>query len=247
MTHYINIIKDTLGNNYLGITIPRDLVEPFLNQLKDLLGEKYDEYVNLQQQRDSGKYHLTFMNTLEFNSKSKEMGYDKFASNIQHLMRVGINDLKLIGLGTAQKSDNTCYFVVVESTTLDDARDFYDLEEKDFHITIGFKWKDVHGVRKNIVMKTKSTFLEKLSSLYRKEGDSFEFIKGIKNFDLDFFKQILPIEINETNGIFRCGENDYIQISLVENNLLITAKWQDTKIIRILSTTLIEKKFKKIN
>jgi hypothetical protein len=95
-------------------------------------------------------------------------------------------------------------------------------------------------------MKFDDNFLKKLKSGYLNEGMSFEFIKGLLNFDLDFFKLIEPIQINETNAIFRCGEVDYIQVSLVNDRLTITGKWQDTKKLPILATTIVERKLKEI-
>ena len=121
------------------------------------------------------------------------------------------------------------------------------LDEKDLHVTLGFKWKDVHGVRKNELLVPTSSFMKKIKLEYEKDGESFEFIKGIKNFDLNIFKLIEPIQINDTNAIFRCGDNDYIQVSMIDDRLTISGKWQDTNKLPILSDTLIERKFKQIN
>lgn len=246
MNHYLEILKDSLGQNYVGIVFSVEEVEPFLNQLKEHLGESYDEYTKLQQIRDSGKYHMTFMSVMEFNQSSKEIGFDKFTTNLNHLMKVNFDDIKLLGLGTAEKSDNRTFFVVLKSELLNEARSTFGLDSKDFHITLGFKSKDVFGVPKNQIMTKTNSFLKKLKSNYMQEGESFEFVKGIKNFDLDFYQQIEPMEINDTNAIFRCGEHDYLQISLVDNSMTITGKWQDTNKIPILSQTLIERKFKQI-
>jgi hypothetical protein len=49
MIYYITHVKDTIGNNYLGINIPEGVVQPFLNELKDLIGESdYEEFTNYQ-------------------------------------------------------------------------------------------------------------------------------------------------------------------------------------------------------
>jgi hypothetical protein len=122
----------------------------------------------------------------------------------------------------------------------------YNLPEQDFHITLGFKHKDVYGVRKNELFKMNEPFLNKLKKEYYKEGETFEFVKGVKNFDLDFFKLIEPIEINDTTATFRCGDNDYITIGLIDNQFLITAKWQDNEKKPILSDVVITKKFKEL-
>jgi len=246
MTHYLEILKDTLGQNYLGIHFNQEEINPFLNQMKEHLGENFEEYHKLQQSRDHGKFHMTFMSVMEFNSVSKQVGFDKFTSYLDHLTKVNFDDIKLLGLGTAEKAGNKCFFVVLNSDLLQAARQNLGLDEKDFHITLGFKYKDVHGVPKNKVMSDVNSFLKKLKSSYISEGETFEFIKGIKNFDLDFFKLIEPIQINDTNAIFRCGEHDYIQVSLIDDSLTITGKWQDTNKLPILSQTLIERKLKQI-
>ena len=77
-------------------------------------------------------------------------------------------------------------------------------------------------------MPPQNSFLKKLKFEYMNEGETFDFIKGLQNFDFDFFKLIEPIQINETNAIFRCGDNDYLQVSLVDDRLTITGKWQET-------------------
>lgn len=247
MTHYIQILKDITGNNYLGIKIDREILLPFLNKLQEILGDSYEEFTKLQQQRDSGQFHITLMNVMEFNQSSKEMGFDKFTNHCQHLFKTKIDDVKMIGIGSAEKSGNRCYFVVVKSNLLDECRNAFGLDPKDLHITVGFKWKDVHGVRKNEILPTDNKFLNKLKSYYTKENESFEFIKGLTNFDYDVFKQVEPISITNTTAVFRCGENDYLQVSLVNDQLFITGKWQDSNKLPILSTTLIQKKFKQIS
>jgi hypothetical protein len=243
MKHNITYLKDTLGTNYLGVKIQNTEVEPFLGQLKDLLGEQYNEYVSNQQNRDGG-YHITVLNVIDYNKLSKEMGIDKFINSLDPILKADIDDIKLIGLGSAKKNENNCYFVVVKSDLLQEVLRKYDLPEKDFHITLGFKHKDVHGVRKNEVLKLTDPFLARLKKEYYKEGETFEFVKGIKNFDFDFFKLIEPISINDTTATFRCGDNDYFTVSLIDNQFYITAKWQDSERKPILSDVLINKKFK---
>lgn len=245
MKHNITYLKDTIGKNYLGIKISKNEIENFLEELESFLGDSFDEYVKNQQKRDGDGYHITLINPFEYDALCKEMGIDKFINSLDNILKAEINDIKLMGLGTAQKNENNCYFVVVESELLDEVRKMYNLEEKDFHITLGFKFQDVHGVRKNKLMKLDTGFLNKLKSSYKSEGETFEFIKGIKNFDYDFFKLIEPIEINDTTATFRVGDVDYFTISLIDGKFLITAKWQETEKKPILSDTIINKKLNK--
>jgi hypothetical protein len=246
MKYNITYLKDILGSNYLGIKIQETEVRTFLEQLKDVLGDQYEEYTSNQKKRDSDGYHITVINYIDYNRLSQENGIDKFVNSLDQVLKASIDDLKLMGLGKAQKNENTTYFVVCKSDLLDEVRRMYNLPEKDFHITIGFKHKDVHGVRKNELFKIREPFLNKIKKEYYKEGETFEFVKGIKNFDLDFFKLIEPIEINDTTATFRCGDNDYITIGLVDNQFLITAKWQDNEKKPILSDVVITKKFKEL-
>ena len=246
MKYNITYLKDILGSNYLGIKIQETEVRTFLEQLKDVLGDQYEEYTSNQKKRDSDGYHITVINYIDYNRLSQENGIDKFVNSLDQILKASIDDLKLIGIGKAQKNENTAYFVVCKSDLLDEVRKMYNLSEKDFHITIGFKHKDVHGVRKNELFKMSEPFLNKLKKEYYKEGETFEFVKGIKNFDFDFFKLIEPIEINDTTATFRCGDNDYITIGLVDNQFLITAKWQDNEKKPILSDVVITKKFKEL-
>jgi len=66
MTFYITHLKDVLGNNYLGLDIPVSVVQPHLNELRDILGE--DDYVKFtenQIKRDGGHYHITVINVMD--------------------------------------------------------------------------------------------------------------------------------------------------------------------------------------
>ena len=246
MKYNITHLKDTLGSNYLGIKIQDTQVHPFLEQLKDVLSDQYEEYTSNQKKGDSDGYHITVINVIDYNRLSKENGIDKFVNSLDAILKASIDDLKLMGLGKAQKGENTSYFIVCESELLDEVRKMYNLTDQDFHVTLGFKYKDVHGVRKNEVLKSREPFLGRLKKEYYKEGETFEFVKGIKNFDMDFFKLIEPIEINDTTATFRCGENDYFTIGLLDNQFLITAKWQDNEKKPILSDVVITKKFKEL-
>lgn len=153
MVYYVSYLKDRLGNNYLGLNIPFDIVEPFLNELKDILGEEeFTVYTKNQSDRDSGKHHLTLINVADYNRLIAEVGMDKFINSLELIFNYEIDDLEMPGIGTATKSDNTAYYIVCKSDKLDAIRTRYSLPKFDFHITLGFKWKDVHGVPKNKII-----------------------------------------------------------------------------------------------
>lgn len=246
MRFKLTYIKDSFDNNYIGIDITPNIVYPFLNSLKEILGDKkYNEYHKSQQDRDNGHYHITVINVMEYNKLTKDMGIDKFVNSLEAVFNYDFNDVKLMGLGTAEKNGNRAYFVVVDSDDLQEVRKKYGLTNHDFHITIGFLYKDVFGVRKNEVMKIYDPFLKLLKKNYYK-SETFDFIRDIENFDYDMDCEIEPIKIENTYANFRCGENNYFTVSLIPDKLRISAKWQDTEKKPILSNTIISRKLKDI-
>lgn len=226
MIHYVGYLKDRIGNNYLGIKMPNGEVERFLEELKGFLSEEdFKIFTDNQKKRDNGGYHITVMSVPEFNKLNNDMGMDKFVSSLQSIFKYDIDDLKMMGIGTAEKSTNKTFFVVCRSEKLDAIRDYYGLSEKDFHITIGFKWKDVFGVRKNVVIKKESVFLDVLKQKYVNK-QNFDFVKDISNFDLDKNSQIIPVKLSDTSLKVKCN-GYYLDISYIDsfNELRITSKY----------------------
>lgn len=244
MIHRIEYLKDTLGSNYLGVNISQQMVQPYLDRLKDHLGDEYDTYIKLQQQRDHGKYHITLMSVMEYNQVSEKMGADKFINSLENVFDYEFDDIKFLGLGTAQKADNKAFFVVVKSEKLEQVRKAYNLDPKDFHITIGFKWKDVHGVRKNNILQESDPFIKLLAKQYYNHGETFDFIKEIENYEWPEDEEIMPIQLNDTTATFKVMTNDYFTVAIVNNKFRVVANWQDTNKKPTLPDTVIAKKFK---
>lgn len=216
MIYYINHLKDTIGNNYLGIKFENSIVEPFLKELKSLIGEDdYKIFTENQQKRDHAQFHLTVINVMDYNRLSKEMGIDKFINSLQSVFTYEIDDIKMMGVGTAAKNENRAYFIVCESQKLDAVRQRYGLQKQDLHITIGFKWKDVHGVRKNEVLEKNNNFLKLLKQEFYK-NDDWNFIKSISNYDLDPKAEVIPIDIKPTYMKVKCAGH-YLDISYLED------------------------------
>ena len=246
MIHRLEYLKDTVGNNYIGVNIYTDFIQPYLERLKNIIGDDYEIYIKNQQNRDHGHYHITVINVMDYNKLSKDLGMDKLINSLEPVFDFDFDDLQFLGIGKAEKGGNTAYFIVVRSEKLQEVRKKYGLPEQDFHITIGFKWKDVFGVSKNEVLKEKEPFLKLLGSLYYKNNETFDFVKEIENYEFDEDLEIEPINIAETNATFRVNKNDYFSISLIDNKLRIVAMWQDKDNRPILSNTLISKKLKDI-
>lgn len=247
MIYFITHITDTLGNNYLGIDVSLDTVTPFLNKLKDILSlDNYNKYTTLQQNRDHGKYHITVVNVMEYNKLSKEIGIDKFVNSLEKIFDYEIDDLKMLGIGTASKNENRSYFIVCDSDKLNSIRDRYELPKQDFHITLGYNIRDVFGVRKNEVLKNIEPFLNILSTSYYNSNENFDFIKEIENYNGDIQDVIEPTNIGDTSITFRNGQ-DYFTVALIDDKLRVVAQWEDKSdnIIPTLSNTVVSRKLKK--
>ena len=244
MTYYTTHIKDSIGNNYLGIKIPNGTVEPFLNQLKDIIGNDYDEFVENQQRRDNGSYHMTVINVMDYNKLSKEMGFDKFINSLDKIFKYEIDDMKMMGVGSAERGGNRAYFIVCKSEKLEAIRSRYNLPEHDFHITLGFKSRDVFGVRKNQVIDKKNKFLQLLSQEFYK-SENWNFIRNIENFSFDKKLDIYPVSISETSVKFKI-DNRYIDVSYLDDGekFWIVTNYPIKEDLPRLSLTEISKKLK---
>lgn len=228
MSHYVSYLKDSIGNNYIGIRIYPEVVEPFLLKLKEILSEEdFKVYTQNQQNRDHGSHHITVINVMDYNRLSKEKGISNFVNSLEKVLEYPIDDLQMLGVGTASKNENRTYFVVCKSEKLDAVRKRFDLPPQDFHITIGFKWKDVFGVRKNEVLQTNSKFIQLLKQeFYKKEN--FNFIKSLENYDLPQDLEIIPLSISESYLKVLCGEY-LMDIGCLDNgNLYIFTKYKKT-------------------
>lgn len=154
MTYYLTYLKDSIGNNYVGMNIPEAIVEPHLERLKEILGEEdYQIFTQNQKSRDDGHYHITVINVMDCNRLSKEMGMANFVKSVELTFEYPVEDLEMLGVGTASGKGNTTYFIVCNSDSLDAVRTRFNLPKHDFHITLGFNAKDVFGVPKNQIIK----------------------------------------------------------------------------------------------
>lgn len=215
MINYVTYVKDVIGNNYLGIKFDKNSISRFLDELKEIIGEDdFEVFTGNQQKRDRGSHHLTVINVMDYNRLAKSMGVDKFVNSLDSVLKYEIDDLKMMGIGTAEKNGNRTYFIVCQSDKLDAIRTRYNLKQHDFHITLGFKHKDVFGVRKNEVMKKEGKFLKLLKQEFYK-NDNWNFIKKIENFSLDSNKEIEPVSIDDNSMKVKC-DGHYMSISYLE-------------------------------
>ena len=97
MIYYVTYLKDTIGNNYLGIKFNNEVINPFLDKLKEsLTEEEYEVYISNQQKRDHGTYHMTVINVMDYNKLSKEIGMDKFINSLEIVFDTEIDDLQIL-------------------------------------------------------------------------------------------------------------------------------------------------------
>jgi hypothetical protein len=226
MNYYINYLKDTIGQNYLGIKFDSQIIQPYLDKLKFILKDEYETYVNYQQQRDKGTYHMTVINVMDYNKLANEIGVSSFISSLEKVLKYEIDDIKMLGVGTAQKNENKTFFIVCSSVKLDAVRKRYNLPEHDFHITIGFKFKDVLGVRKNQLLDVKSPFKSILINSYESERN-WDFLKNVENYNEDKNLEIIPINLKDNYIVVKVGDY-YLNIGYLDENekMWVLAKYK---------------------
>jgi len=242
MIYYINYTKDIIGNNYLVINFPMDTINPFLEDMRDIIDDDiiYDTFVENQQKRDHGSHHLTVINVTEYNDLAKKMGMDKFINSLESVFKYEIDDLKMMGVGTAAKNENRSYFIVCKSEKIDAIRKRYELPQKDLHITLGFKFKDVFGVKKNVVIEKEGKFLKLLrQEFYKKEN--WDFVKKIGNFDLNPESEVIPISISSKGIKVKCDNYYLFIINLDDNKFWIASQFKVDEELPRMSETEISK------
>jgi hypothetical protein len=235
-------LKDSYQMNFIAIKISDETVSTYLNQMKEQVGELFEILTQNQKKKSLNNYYVNVITSTEYNELLKMKGIDKVV-NTMHEFFEKILDVTLLGLGKAVNKQNEEYFVVVKSDNLNQIRDFWGLKKKDFTITLGFYPAEVHGVRKNEVMPLRDPFINLLSKSYYDSDKSFNFLKNLEFFDYDSEKQIDAIKIEDTYATFRVEQN-YFTVSLIGDNLRISAKWNETLNKPKLSDTIISRKLK---
>lgn len=222
----LTYIQDVIGNNYIGLDIPKWMVEPYINQMKEIIDNDklFDEYIKNKEARDRGHYHITVINVMDFNQLTKKLG-SKFIESLEVPFDIEITDLELLGVGTAQKNENRAYYVVCKSDILNEVRSRYGLPPIDLHITIGFKWKDVFGVPKNkeTIIKPETKFIKTIRSFWIGSGRNFNFLFKISNLNLKEGR-LKIINISDENIRFSINQIVH-NAKLIDDKLWITNEY----------------------
>lgn len=142
VTSVVELLMTRDDEPYLAIVVQNDVLQCYLQQLREYLGgADYARYTTNQQLRDGGGYHITVVNPAEL-EELVETGMDILLTNLPMQCR-------LVGLGRARQEGDTAYFVVCESEELQHFRASLGLGRKDMHVTLGFEAADVHEIAKD--------------------------------------------------------------------------------------------------
>lgn len=138
LTLAVSELRDNSGLVYLGGEVPAAELSGYLDQLKNELGEEqYVIYRQHQAARDHQSFHVTLINPYEYQTLNKEQ-----------LKKLSSFRVTLHGVGRVAKGDKESYFVVTSSADGQFIRQNLLLNNKDFHVTLGFFPDDIYGVSK---------------------------------------------------------------------------------------------------
>jgi len=235
-------LKDSFSRNFLGVRVYPETVAPFVEQMRQALGDRYDLFAGLKMRRDGDTYHINAVNTTEYDGLTERIGMDAWVSSIDRLADHEF-DVTLLGLGAAASGGNQEYFVVVKSESLAELRKALGLPEKDLTVTLGFYPGEVHGTRKNTILPVRDPFLKLLGDSYYNHNETFDFVRDMEHFDGDPKEEVLVTAIGETTATFRVGKTNYYTVSMLGDTLGISARWQGEERPR-LSDTIISRKLK---
>ncbi|KAL9647421.1 hypothetical protein ABK040_006784 [Willaertia magna] len=149
------------NGGYLGVF--GEVVENAYQTLKPKIEELIPRaYEKKREERDKTKnHHLTLMLKRDIKQVIEKLpsAYPALVKQgetptIQTIIdalahEVFLSDFKVLGIGKQTKSENETVFIVIEWPSANQFLENVGLERKDFHITIGFKSEDIHGVAKN--------------------------------------------------------------------------------------------------
>jgi len=131
-----------LKNSYEGISFSPEALAPAMNQLRSAMSPRlFEQIVRKKAERDGvDKYHLTVVTPPELR---KLKATNRLRETAQPFT------VEILGVGTASDQSSQAWFAVASSRELDQHRYSMGLPKHDFHITLGFLEKDVHGVKKD--------------------------------------------------------------------------------------------------
>ena len=143
-------VKYSKGCIYTSVS--NDIVKPYLNlvDLPSIYG------IN-RRERDGSNYHITVTNPDEIIDKKQELLCKSLPTSL----------LFILGIGVASKDNDEVYYIVVHHPGMNKIRKEMGLDAKPFfHITLGFKYKDIHQVEKGIQTILKPNYSLNVDNCY---------------------------------------------------------------------------------
>lgn len=138
-------IKPMKGGSYYGSTVDVAAITPILKAWGAHVGYKNAEAMLANKdERDGGRaFHVTLIDPKE-TRQLRKAGVD--------LSEIENGEVNAVPQGVGKQVDpesgNETWFITAESPQADALRGKLGLGEKDYHITLGFTQKDIHGVPK---------------------------------------------------------------------------------------------------
>ena len=186
-----------------------------------------------QQNRDNNIYHITVINSHELNN------FDYIDNEIDI-------DYINLGLSKLQKDEDETYYLYIISNTLNKIRKSFDLKPKHFHVTLGFKFKDIHDKDKslnNIFFKNDNLNEQKIIDEITFDDGLLYYIKSnyylpkllIKELKINFLVNQDNIKILIENGNY-LGYIFKYQITNDVSNLKLAIESYDYKIHKLYDT-----------
>ncbi len=139
---FFNTIKDSKGNDYFGLEFNPN---SFKEYEQFMIKKNLEEELSLKLIRDNGNYHITIFNAKEWGYLTKQ----NLHSEIIKEYSLKNHKVTSYGIGKIQNQNNVAYFFVCPDDFLGKIREKYNFSHHDFHITIGFKEKDIFSIPKN--------------------------------------------------------------------------------------------------
>ena len=157
--------------------------------------ENADKLINNKLQRDCKEWHITIITAKEFNNIVKQFveKHRVTKREAESAARISIierfnNEIKSnpkeLGVGKVEVGENVAYFVVIEWEEVQEFRKSFGLDEKDFHVTLGFgEDGDIHDVPKGKDSLVKLNELKNFISKVLERNKKIEDVTMQSNWD----------------------------------------------------------------
>ena len=132
------------NNSYIGLPVNGPKQSAEIKQYRELarkIAIYNDEIPPDSDLQDRGEFHITLINPKEYRKFDKQTQ----KKILEAAKDLSTEDLTLQGLGSAKSADgkDIAYFIVVSWPSADQFRENLGLGKYEYHITLGFRNKDV--------------------------------------------------------------------------------------------------------